>query len=292
MKKDEIVITFSNMSNTKSYNLNTFIQKFIIYVASFIIVILVSVFFFLSYLNNKVDDLTKQNKLQKLKIIEKRKELAKLDDTLEDLKTIVGIKTDDIEHLIEEATLKKLSISQKHLMLAVIPSGKPMQYEIISSAFGFRIHPKSKTRKFHKGIDLKAPSNTPIYATADGVIKYVQNKNIGGYGRRIIILHNYGFETAFGHLRRASVKVGDFVKKGDLIGFSGNSGRSTGPHLHYEILHAKRVLNPYNFIVWNIDNYENLFRKERKVKWDSLIGILDRQNKMANIITSQTNTLQ
>jgi hypothetical protein len=103
------------------------------------------------------------------------------------------------------------------------------------------------------------------------------------------MVHNFGFETAFGHLKRASVKVGDFIKKGELIGFSGNSGRSTGAHLHYEILHAKRLLNPYAFMQWNIENYESLFKNERKVKWDSLIGILDRQNKMVSLTIQQTN---
>jgi len=289
MEKGGIVITFSNISSTKSYNLTKFLQKFLLYIAGILLIVLASVFFFLSYLDNKVDELTRQNEIQKKKIDQKKKEFEKLDDTLEDLKTIVGIKTDDIELVIKEATLKNLTKVQKNQMLSIIPSGSPIKYSAISSPFGYRKHPIYKTKKFHNGIDLVAASNTPIYATADGVVKYVQNKNQGGYGRRIIMLHNFGFETAFGHLKRASVEVGDFIKKGELIGFSGNSGRSTGPHLHYEILHAKRLLNPYAFIQWDMENYESLFKNERKVKWDSLIGILDRQNKMVSLASIQTS---
>ncbi len=289
MEKGGIVITFSNISSSKSYNLSAFIQKFLLYIAMTVLIVLASVFFFLSYLDNKVDELTRQNEIQKQNIDQKKKEFEKLDDTLEDLKTIVGINTDDMELVIKEATLKNLTTVQKNQMLHIIPSGSPIKYSVVSSPFGYRKHPIYKAKKFHNGIDLVAPSNTPIYATADGVVKYVQNKNQGGYGRRIIMVHNFGFETAFGHLKRASVKVGDFIKKGALIGFSGNSGRSTGPHLHYEILHAKRLLNPYAFMKWDIENYESLFKNERKVKWDSLIGILDRQNKMVSLTTIQKN---
>ncbi|OPX27853.1 MAG: hypothetical protein B1H07_00215 [Campylobacteraceae bacterium 4484_166] len=284
MKKDDIVITFSNIGQSKSYNLSSFIQKFIEYFAIFIVFVLSISFVFLTYLNNKVDKLVLLNQEQTIKIAKKKKEFDKLDDNLEELKTIVGINTDDMQEIIKKATLDNLSRTQKLQMLRIVPSGNPVKKINISSPFGWRVHPVKKTKTFHKGIDLAIARGSKLFATADGVVKYVQNQNKGSYGRRVILAHNYGFETAFGHLKSVTVNVGDFIQKGQLIGYTGNSGRSTGPHVHYEVLHAKKVLNPYNFMNWSIKNYEMLFTQERKVNWDSLVQTLARQNKMATMI--------
>ena len=93
----------------------------------------------------------------------------------------------------------------------------------------------SKKKRFHYGIDLGTNDNTRVYATADGVVNYAQDKDIGTFGRLVRISHNYGFETTYAHLSKAKVKTGDVVKKGDIIGLTGRSGRVSGPHLHYEV---------------------------------------------------------
>ena len=126
---------------------------------------------------------------------------------------------------------------------------------------------------------MRAKRRTPVYATADGVVKFVQPRNTGNFGRVVKISHNYGFETVYGHLIKTNVKLGDIVKKGDIIALSGNSGRSTGPHLHYEIKYASMVLNPKNFMKWNLKTYETIFSKERRVKWESLINLINSHKK-------------
>jgi len=93
----------------------------------------------------------------------------------------------------------------------------------------------------------------------------------GGFGNLVILQHNYGFRTYFGHLNKIVIESGRFVKKGDLIAYTGNSGMSSGPHLHYELRFIQRAVNPFYFVKWNVQNYKDIFDKEKKIPWQSLI---------------------
>jgi len=116
----------------------------------------------------------------------------------------------------------------------------------VSSGFGFRYHPIYNIRKFHYGIDFVAPEGTSIYATADGVISIASN-SYHGYGTYIKINHGYDYATAYGHLHELKVKSGSNVKRGDIIGTVGNTGMSTGNHLHYEVHYKNEYVNPINY---------------------------------------------
>lgn len=134
-------------------------------------------------------------------------------------------------------------------MMASIPAIQPIDSRKIRgglSGFGRRIHPIYKIRKMHTGIDFTAPIGTPIYATGNGRVTAVGVD--GGYGQRVIINHGYSYTTLYGHMSRFAVKQGQSVKRGDLIGYVGNTGTSTGPHLHYEVHKNGRPVNPVNFI--------------------------------------------
>lgn len=113
--------------------------------------------------------------------------------------------------------------------------------------FGWRVHPILKVRKFHSGLDLGCPRNTEVIAPADGVVRYVRNGWNGGYGNEVVINHGMGYQTRFAHLNKALVKVGDHVSRGDKIALSGSTGRSTGPHLHYEVIYKNKTVNPQNY---------------------------------------------
>ncbi len=156
-------------------------------------------------------------------------------------------------------------------LLQFIPSGSPIEYKGITSKYGYRIHPTLKRKEFHRGMDMRAKMKTPVYATADGIVEWAGLHKKSGYGKLIILQHNYGFRAYFGHLNKIVIKSGKFVKKGDLIAYTGNSGMSSGPHLHYEIRFIGRAINPFWFIKWNIKNYEEIFKKEKKIPWQSLI---------------------
>ena len=115
----------------------------------------------------------------------------------------------------------------------------------MASGYGYRMHPILKYRKFHAGMDFSAATGTPIYATGDGVVKKVVTSS--GYGKHIVIEHGFGYETLYGHMSEFNVKRKQKVKRGEIIGYVGNTGLSSGPHLHYEVRKNKKVLNPVNF---------------------------------------------
>jgi murein DD-endopeptidase MepM/ murein hydrolase activator NlpD len=137
----------------------------------------------------------------------------------------------------------------KETMLACIPAIMPISNKDLkrtASGWGWRIHPIYKIRKFHYGMDFTAPTGTDIYSTGDGVVELVES-SMRGYGNHIVINHGYGYKTIYAHLNGFNVKQGQQVKRGDIIGFVGNSGMSTAPHLHYEVMRNGEKVNPVNY---------------------------------------------
>jgi len=137
----------------------------------------------------------------------------------------------------------------KEKLIASIPAIQPVDFHDlrrIGSLYGYRTDPFYKVVKFHEGIDFTAAVGTPIYATGDGVITEAEY-NSGGYGNKIIINHGYSYETVYAHLSKIKVKVGQKVKRGEVIGLMGNTGKSTAPHLHYEVHKAGTPMNPIYF---------------------------------------------
>ena len=142
----------------------------------------------------------------------------------------------------------------KEKLLAGIPAIQPIRKEDLSrmaSGYGWRSDPFTKARKKHNGMDFTAPTGTPIYATGNGKVKRADN-TASGFGQHIEIDHGYGYKTIYAHLSKYNVKRGQTVSRGDLIGFVGNTGRSVGPHLHYEVHKNGRPINPINFYYGNL----------------------------------------
>ncbi len=152
--------------------------------------------------------------------------------------------------------------NDKDQMWACIPAIQPIsnkELNRMASGFGMRVHPIYKVRKLHTGCDFSAPRGTPIYATGDGVVKLVLSE-YGGYGKQIEIDHGYGYITKYAHLDKFKVTKGQKVKRGEIIGYVGNTGSSTAPHLHYEVIKDHKKINPMNFFFQdlNADEYEKL----------------------------------
>lgn len=146
----------------------------------------------------------------------------------------------------------------KNKLLAAIPAIQPVKNENLrqmASGFGYRTDPFTKAKKFHAGMDFSAKSGTPIFATGDGVVDRADN-TASGYGNHIVIKHGFGYETLYAHLSKYNVKRGQRVKRGDIIGFVGSTGRSEAPHLHYEVHKNGSVVNPINFYYGNISAEE------------------------------------
>lgn len=163
----------------------------------------------------------------------------------------------------------------RRLVLQLLPNGRPTSYDRVTSSFGSRQHPFLKEQYQHKGIDVHSSIGTPVYATADGVVTSLQNTK-DGFGKLIKIGHAFGFQTYYGHLKTIGVDWYQVVKKGDIIGYSGNSGRSTGPHLHYEVRFGEKALDPADFILWNINNFETQQTKIEEIPWASLMASLQQ----------------
>ncbi|HEX8562513.1 MAG TPA: M23 family metallopeptidase [Flavobacterium sp.] len=147
---------------------------------------------------------------------------------------------------------------EKNKLLAAIPAIQPVRNEnlrAVASGFGYRSDPFTKARKFHAGMDFSAKSGTPIFATGDGVVERADN-SASGYGNHIVLRHGYGYETLYGHLSKYKVRAGQRVKRGDVIGYVGSTGRSEAPHLHYEVHKNGEVVNPLNFYYGNISAAE------------------------------------
>lgn len=137
-------------------------------------------------------------------------------------------------------------VKNKEQLLASIPAIQPISNKNltrVASGFGYRIDPIYKDRRAHMGMDFTAPQGTPIYATADGVVKDA-GFNTGGFGNRVVINHGNSYETLYAHMYRIKARVGQKVKRGEVIGYVGNTGKSSGPHCHYEVHRYGTPVNP------------------------------------------------
>jgi murein DD-endopeptidase MepM/ murein hydrolase activator NlpD len=147
---------------------------------------------------------------------------------------------------------------QKEKLLAAIPAIQPVKNEDLkhmASGYGYRSDPFTKIRKFHYGMDFTARTGTPIYATGDGVV-YKADASLSGYGNHIEINHGYGYKTLYAHLSKYKCRPGQRVKRGDIIGYVGSTGRSQAPHLHYEVFKGSERVNPLNFYYGSISAKE------------------------------------
>jgi murein DD-endopeptidase MepM/ murein hydrolase activator NlpD len=167
-------------------------------------------------------------------------------------------------------TILKLS-QQKDLLMRAMPIIMPVDRRRISirSGFGWRRDPFTKGYRFHQGLDLAGRIGTPIYATADGlVLDPYANSSMSGYGKVVVINHGFGYQTLYGHLSKILVKPGDKVKRGQIIGHMGSTGRSKGPHLHYEIHYKGTPVNPINYLYFSLspDEYQDIINEAEKNK--------------------------
>ena len=290
--KSRFTITITDIYGSKHYLLHQVIKKVVLYVVLFIVLAIIAGSFFISFLMYEVDAVESkkeivehrykklQNSNLKLEkeIADKSKEYDAIKDKVSDIEELIGLVPDQTQEIDTRLENINLTNIQEQAILNAVPSGNILPEMKISAKFGWRKHPILKRREFHKGIDLKAKRKTPIKAPANGVVEFAGFHKSSGYGYLIIIDHNFGFKTQYGHLdKKMIVKAGQFVKKGEIIGYTGNSGLSTGPHLHYEVRFVSRPLNPINFLKWNKDNFKDIFKKEKRVPWESLISMSNNQ---------------
>jgi murein DD-endopeptidase MepM/ murein hydrolase activator NlpD len=168
--------------------------------------------------------------------------IVKLHEKTDKLRRKIYIESKSQDEVVQLA-------EKKEKLFAAIPAIQPIankQLIALASGFGMRVHPIYKVKKMHSGIDFAAPIGTPIYATADGKIEEVSVR-FSGYGKMIVIDHGFGYKTRYAHMHDFAVRQGQNIKRGELIGYVGDTGLSTAPHLHYEVLMNGVLINPVHY---------------------------------------------
>lgn len=205
----------------------------------------------------------------RLKAMEKNKEVQLVQSMSEDdlVKSITSqVNTLTMRIAYQQKSYNDISemVKNKEQLLAAIPAIQPVSNKNltrIASGFGYRIDPVYKVTKLHAGLDFAAPIGTPIYATANGTVTQA-DFNEGGYGNHVVINHGYGYETLYGHMVRIKARVGQKVKRGEVIGWVGSTGKSTGPHCHYEVHKNGTPVDPVYFFYNDLtpEQYDRLLK--------------------------------
>jgi len=276
-----ITITIEDAKGIKEFTFHRRIRHFVLYAAITVVLLLIASSYAIFHLSKALDSielkkglLAAENLVLERTIKNKELELTQLDERLESIEELIGMEVREDLPRSERVDVAHLNLKSRALTLEMIPNGSPIEYHGITSQFGYRRHPSLGYRELHKGCDMKAKLFTEVYATANGVVEYAGYRRDSGYGRLIIIDNAYGFKTYFAHLGKFNVKAGQVVQKGDLIGLTGNSGLSNGPHLHYEVRFLQHALNPLRFVEWSMNNYGEIFEKEKHVPWKPLMELI------------------
>ena len=309
--RNYFTITISDVHGAHHYSFKQFVRKFVwILFAVFIAVWTVGGVSIL-WLNHKADNVELTHKAsvaaftESLEVtrsdyenllVEKTKleqdllntssQVAFLDQALQGLEELVGEGDSEAEidappmALDERVKRVQLNSLGKNIMMSMVPSGSAVaNYKGLSSKYGPRVHPITGKNHLHGGIDYRGKVGETIIATADGVVKYSALNEESGFGNLVTLVHANGFMTRYGHLSKRAVKVGDYVQKGQKIGEIGNTGRSSGSHLHYEVWFLYKRLNPQAFHDWSIEKYDEMFTKVKGVPWGSLSQAVDMHVK-------------
>jgi murein DD-endopeptidase MepM/ murein hydrolase activator NlpD len=321
--KNKSIITISTINGTKAFHIYKWHTHVLKGTGALLIFVLLGAAFNFSYFTDKFDDYkTQETKLKRHSstlqstIQELNSEKLTLQRDLlqrDGLINEVSVRLDELELYLNTSKIKQTanlqaSTEQQTLsedfsnrlnmatvnsairitLLRSLPNGSPVKEARLSSRYGKRIHPITKKKRKHNGLDFAVNTGTPIYATADGVV-HSARKSKTGSGNFLSIQHDFGFASSFSHLKSFKVKAGELVEKGQLIAISGNTGASSGPHLHYEVRFVGRALDPLTFVKWDNDNFDSIFQKEKGIKWEFLVKKVEQQVSTQLQLLSQVN---
>ena len=230
-----------------------------------------------------------KNAILKSAIKEKDEQIAEVNSKIDKLEGIINVGENNKQPQLNKADLQNLTTEQRLLLLSLIPNGNPLKDFEAKTPTAQRLHPLQNKVGIEGGIDYIAPKNTPVYATADGVVSLIQQSGKTGFGNVIKITHSFGFSSMYAHLSTISVKKGDFIQKGQIIGYSGNSGRSNGDRLYYEVSFLNDSLNPAHYADWSVDNFDVVFQEKSNIDWYSLVWAIEDIAKLQTLRVTTLN---
>ncbi|WP_299325667.1 M23 family metallopeptidase [uncultured Helicobacter sp.] len=285
-----LVLMITHKDGSKYINVSMIFRQITLYVALFFlsliffIIIAIGVFRSeISDINTKTSLIEERNETMLLsnamlndEVNQRLQEISIASDKIDTLEGVVGVNNVPNENLVDRVDIASITGAQKAFFMKFIPNGYPLEsFSSITDPYGTRLHPVLKVVRQHTGTDFGARLGTSVFATADGVVDWADSGWNGGYGKLVKITHSFGFKTYYAHLNEVLIKAGSFVKKGQLIARTGNSGVSTGPHLHYEVRFLEKPIDPMNFARWDMKNFDSIFTKERSIAWQSLLATIN-----------------
>ncbi len=304
--QDRLVISIADESGMKQFSMHKKSTKFIFIgvgaVFLFFLISFLIMYFLMAQVNSiaiqkknsliQYNSIYQKNAILRSAIKEKDEQIANVNSKIDTLEGIMDIRKNNkqAKNSTYNVDLKNLSNEQRILLLSLIPNGNPLKDFKSKISTSKRVHPLKKELGVEGGMDYLVAKNTPVYATADGVVSLVQHGGKTGFGNVIKITHSFGFSSMYAHLNTLSVKKGDFIQKGQLIGYSGDSGKSDGERLYYEISFLNGSLNPTNYADWNINNFDAIL-KEDNIDWGSLVWALEDIAKLQTfkVVSSENN---
>ena len=284
-----LVLMITHKDGSKFVNVSMVFRQVTLYVVlfflSFVFFIILSISVFRSEIadiNAKTMLIEERNETMILgnailndEMNQRLQEIALASDKIDTLENEIGVNNSN-DNLVDRVDVASITGAQKAFFMKFIPNGYPLEvFSGITDPYGTRFHPVLRIVRQHTGTDFAAKIGTPVYATADGVVDLSYSGCNGGYGKLVKITHSFGFKTYYAHLNEVLIKSGSFVKKGQLIAKTGNTGISTGPHLHYEVRFLEQPINPMNFAQWDMKNFDSIFTKERSIAWQSLLTTIN-----------------
>lgn len=278
----------------KQLYLHKIVKRIIAYFVLILLSLIIGGFFLMTYLMDQVEEInaSKMQMIDKYRLIYFQNQKLKEQINTKSLELIdISKKVDELEEIIDfsknkdqfvgEALVIPPALKDQIFLLQILPNGHPIKQSSKIVSIGQRLHPLKNRYGLNSGIDYIVPSNTPVYATADGIIELARHQSsLRGYGRFVKITHAYGFTSMYGHLSKVLVQKGGFVKKGDLIGYSGRSGASAGERLYYEVRFLGSYQDALAFAQWNEERFESIFEKAKHINWNKLFWALGDLKKL------------
>lgn len=271
--RDKFIISIIDNNGVKQFNIHRFVKKVLFYFVGFFVIVSIVLFFTIRILadelksmqNRKDDTIEKyvevynENVSLKLEVNKSQEQLDEINQKILDLEDVISMKNAIVEAKENNPfDIATLTDKQKDMILKIIPNALPFSDEVQSSPT------LQKT-----GAIFALPRSIPIIATADGMVDLTRGDDTKGIGRFVKLVHTFGFNSIYGHLSKLSVKRGDVVKKGQIIGYSGkHNGKNS---LYYDIRFLGSKVNMERFLSWNLNNFDSMVGGESIVNWDSLL---------------------
>ncbi|PAF50981.1 hypothetical protein BKH43_03760 [Helicobacter sp. 13S00401-1] len=311
--QDNLMITIVDENGSKQFSITKFLHKLAIYGSIIFIIILILGYFLMANIISRLEDIEskrvdalneyhqiyEQNEILKSNIQDKANELEVINNKINDLQSVVNIRhfnKDDAER--KSIKLDSITKPQKALMLQIIPNGSPLEkYTKMQETSHKRQQDKSiKSSDYqvgnvtNKGYDYYTKEKEPVFATADGLVEFVRKNYRYGYGNIVRLVHTSGFSSAYAHLSTIIVKRGEFVSKGQIIGYSTPSTNPNVISLYYEVRFLSRGLDNLSFIKWNAENFSSIFTADDNsiIDFQSLLWAMDDLLKLKSISTHYT----